>query len=96
MLQQVTITSQSKVRIKPLLETALANEKKMLSHGLQRTKERLSTFEKLHKMSSKEFSRRFEAGELEETLELIDRVMEIKALQMLEDQYHALDEARVD
>ena len=96
MLQQVTITSQAKVKIKPLLEAALTNEKKLLKHGLQRTRERLSAFEAQQKMSSEEFARRFGAGELEETLEYIDWLMEIKALQMLEEQYDALDEAQVD
>jgi hypothetical protein len=96
MLQQVTITSQAKIKIKPLLESALTNEKKLLKHGLQRTKERLSAFEVQQKMSSEEFARRFEAGELEETLDYIDWLMEIKALHMLEEQYDALDEAQVD
>jgi hypothetical protein len=45
-------------------------------------------------MPSEEFERRFEAGEIKETLELIDWLMEIQAPRSLDEQYQALKNAR--
>jgi len=37
MLQQLTITTTDKTMLKPLIESALENEKKMLALGIERT-----------------------------------------------------------
>ena len=41
MLQQVTVTSNSSISLKPLLESAIRTELKALTHGINRTRERL-------------------------------------------------------
>jgi hypothetical protein len=41
MLQQLTITTTDKTMLKPLVESAIENEKKMLSLGIERTRKRL-------------------------------------------------------
>ena len=96
MHQQVMVTTESAVSLKPLLETALQNETKLLSHGIRRTQERLRAFEQQFGMRSAEFERKFNARKLDETLDYIDWVMEIKALAMLKEQYNALRGARLD
>ena len=94
MLGQVTIKTESPAVLRPLLRAALQNEVKMLAVGIKRTRERLASFEKLYGMPSEEFERRFEAGEIKETLDFIDWLMEIQALRSLDEQYQALKNAR--
>jgi AraC-like DNA-binding protein len=96
MLQQLTITTTDKTTLKPLVESAIENEKKMLSLGIRRTRERLEEFEQRFGMSSPEFERRLNALELTETVEFTDWRMEIGMLRLLESQYQALREARLD
>lgn len=96
MIQQVTITSESPVSLKPLLEGAIQAELKLLQHGINRTREHLAVFEKQFGMTSEEFERRFDGKDLQETLDFLDWWMELEALHLLEDKYRALQEARVD
>lgn len=96
MLNQVTIQSRAKKPIKPLVELALQNQLKNLSHGIRRTKQKLSDFEARFGMTTREFETKLQTGELEETLDTIDWHMEVEALRMLEEEYNALRDARVD
>lgn len=96
MLQEITISSNSSVSIKSLLESALQNEKKLLKHGIDRTVARLKKFEEEFSMSSEEFDQKFRQQEIEETLDFIDWQMELKALSMLTEQYQALNNAKID
>jgi hypothetical protein len=96
MLQQLTITTTDKTALKPLVESAIENEKKMLALGIKRTLKRLAEFEQQFGMASAEFERRLNALELEETVEFTDWRMEIGMLRLLESQYQALQEAQLD
>ena len=96
MVQQVTIKTTNRATLKPLLESAIENEKKILSLALDRTRERLAEFERKFDMTSAEFERCLNALELAETVEFTDWRMEIGMLRLLESQYQALQEAQVD
>jgi AraC-like DNA-binding protein len=96
MVQQLTITTADKTTLKPLVESAIENEKKVLSLGIERTRKRLAEFEQQFGMSSAEFERRLNALELAETVEFTDWRMEIGMLRLLESQYQALHEAQLD
>lgn len=96
MIQQVTITSESSVSLKPLIEGAIRAELRMLQHGLKRTRERLAEFEKRYGLTTEEFERAFRAGEIQETLDYLDWWMETEALHLLEGKFNALQEARLD
>lgn len=96
MTEQIIITSKAKVSIKPLVESALKNEVKTIRHGIQRTRKRLAAFETKYDLHSDQFEKKFNAGEIEETLDIIDWLMEIQALRLLEEQYQALDNAILD
>jgi VCBS repeat-containing protein len=96
MSQQLTITTTDKTMLKPLVESALENEKKMLALGIERTRKRLAEFEQQFGMSSAEFERRLNALELIETVEFTDWRMEVGMLHLLESQYRALREAQLD
>ena len=95
MLQQVTIKTRDKITLKPLLESAIENESKLLSIGLDRTRKRLAEFEQKYDMTSAEFERRLNALELTETVEFTEWRMEIGMLDLLESQYQTLEETQV-
>ena len=64
-----------------------------LTHGIKRTRERLTAFEKQFGMTSEEFERRYTAAEIDETLASIEWLGEIKMLRVLSEQKLALDGA---
>ncbi len=96
MWQQVIIETEDKAVLKPLLRSAIENEKKMLALGLERTRRRLDDFEQQFGMTSDDFEQRLNTAELAETVEFTDWRMEIGMLRLLERQYRALDDARLD
>jgi len=95
MLQQVTIKTHHKATLRPILRSALEGQKKMVSFGLQRTRQRLDGFEHQFGMNSEEFERRLNAGELDETVAFTDWRMELGMARLLEEQYQALQEAQI-
>ena len=96
MLQQLTIKTSNKKTLKPLLESAIANEQKMLLLGLARTERRLAEFEQEFGIPSAEFEKRLDAGELEETEAFTDWRMELGMLNLLKNQHQALQHAQLD
>jgi len=95
MSQNITITTDAKVSLKPLLESAIQTEVKVLALGLQRTRERLLEFERRFGMTSVDFEHRFSARELDESLDFIEWMGEIKTLRLLEDQQRALQGVQI-
>jgi hypothetical protein len=95
MLQQLTIKTHHKAALRPILRSALDGQKKMVSFGLQKTRQRLDEFERQFGMSSEEFERRLNAGELDETVAFTDWRMELGMARLLEEQYQALQEAEI-
>ena len=90
MTQHLTLTTDAPVALKPLIESAIRSELRMLEIGLERTRQHLQAFEEQYGLTSAEFARRFEAGELEESLEFIEWVGEIKTGRLLEAHQEAL------
>jgi hypothetical protein len=95
MLQQIQVTSTGPAAIKPLIEAAIRGQLRTLEYGIQRTRERLAQFEQQFNMTSIDFERDFDLGQLEETLDYIEWSGEIKTLHLLEDQLLALQSARI-
>lgn len=96
MLQQVTVRTEDRKVLKPLLKSAIENEKKMVQLGLERTRSRLMGFEQTYEMSSAEFERRLNASEITETVDFSEWRMEIGMFKLLERQYKALEHAELD
>ncbi len=94
-MSQVTLISRGDVPIKPLVESALRSEMKMLEIGLKRTEERIRSFEERFGMTSDEFYRRLCDDELEETLDFVEWVGEYKTLALLREKYQALKEIEI-
>lgn len=95
MIQEVTISGETPVLLKPLVESAIRSQLKSLIHGIGRTRQRLKSFEQKYGMTSAEFELRFKAHVINESLDFIDWWMEVEALHLLESKYQALYEARV-
>ena len=70
-MQQVTVIAETSVALKPLIESAVRSELRMLEMGLERTRQRLRDFEAQFGLSSAEFARRYEDGDLSESLDFI-------------------------
>jgi len=90
MAQQVTVTTNAQIALKPLLESAVRSELRMLELSLQRTSQRLRDFEARYGLTSDEFERRFNTGELEESLDFIEWAGEMKTFRLLEARQQAL------
>lgn len=95
MLQQVTVSAETPISLKPLVRAAIQSEIKMLAFGINRTRERLTAFERQFNMNSEEFERRFTARDLNETLDFIEWEGEIKTLRLLEEQQAVLQQAHL-
>ena len=94
MTQKVTITTDEPVALRPLLESAVRTELRMLDLGLERTAERLRQFEEQSGMDSDEFMRRYRTGKIEESLDTIEWAGEVETRVILEEQRKALQELR--
>ena len=84
------MTTEATIALKPLLESAIRSELRLLELGLARTSQRLRVFEDQYGLPSEEFERRFNAGELEESLDFIEWAGELKTFHLLEARHQAL------
>lgn len=96
MLQQMTIVTDNRSVLEPLVRSALDHEKKMIALGLERTRNQIAKFEQRFQMTSDDFERRLNDLELDETIEFTDWRMEIGMLRLLEREFKALNDARLD
>lgn len=96
MLQQVTVRTDDRKTLKPLLKSAMENEKKMVLLGIERTRARLAELEQTYHLTSEEFERRLQASEIAETVDFSEWRMEIGMFKLLERQYKALEDAELD
>lgn len=95
MFQEITIQTSDAKRLKPLIRDAIQGQLDDIEHGIKLTRTRLLAFEEQYKMTTADFLRRFQPGELEETLDFLDWQGETKMLALLEEKKAALQEARV-
>ena len=90
MSQQILVSTDVAIDLKPLLEAAIRSELQMLELSLDRTARRLRNFETQYGLPSEEFMRRFEAGEQDESLDYIEWAGEMKTYHLLQTQQRAL------
>ncbi len=88
--QQLTITLESEVPLRELVESALQSQFRVLEVGLRRTHQRVADFERQYGMNSAEFERKLAACEIDETLDFIDWQGELALLSQLEQKSQAL------
>jgi len=96
MVQQVMISTDTSVALRPLVESAIRSELRMLELGLERTRQYLRGFEVQYGISSQEFWRQFEAGKIAESLDTIEWAGEIETYRRLEAHRLALQGAQLN
>ena len=89
---QVTLISPSGAAIKPMVESALRSELRMIELGLKQTMLHLQEYETQYEMTSDEFYRALTHDELQETLDTIEWAGEYKTWQRLHANRQALME----
>ena len=89
-MTELTLTSSHNRPLKPLIQAALMNEARLLEAGKRQTERRLVKYEAEYQMSTREFVRRFESNELDETLELIEWIGEYRMLKRLQEKIEIL------
>lgn len=94
-MQQITIVSESMTALKPLLESAIQTELRMIGLGIEQTQQKVDDFERQHEMLSSEFEMLFDSGEIGETLDLIEWSGEIETLRRLQAKYQTLQRAQL-
>ena len=95
MLQQITIEIQNASEFESVLRGALDREVHLVEYAILRTWDRLRGFEKKFGMSTDEFSRRFTADDLGETLDFIEWDGEIDTLRLLEEKKKMIQDAHI-
>ncbi|MBX3050322.1 MAG: hypothetical protein KF753_02540 [Caldilineaceae bacterium] len=94
-MQQITIVSESATALKPLLESAIQTELRMIGLGIERTQQKMNEFERQYEMMSNEFERLFDSGTIDETLDYIEWSGEIETLRRLQAKYQTLQRAQL-
>ena len=95
MSQQIIVSTDVPIDLKPLIKAAIRSELQRLDLSLDRTAMRLRIFETQYGLTSEGFMRRFEAGELHESLDYIEWAGEIKTYHLLQTQQRALQNAHL-
>jgi hypothetical protein len=95
MVQQITVTTDATVDVRPLVESAIRRQLALLAVGVARTHQRIAEIEARVGMSGDEYERLRSTGELGESLELLELEGEIRTLSLLEAQEVALRDARI-
>ena len=95
MIQNITITADTKINLRPLIEGALRSEARLLELGVERTLERVRSFEQRYNMPFEEFERQFETGLTTDDLDFVEWAGEIRTYRLLVNQQRALQEVRL-
>ena len=89
-MAELRLISDRKRQLKPLVETALKNELRLLEAGIKRTELNISRFEDKFNMSVEEFIRRYENDEIEETIDYAEWIGEHRMLERLREKSETL------
>ena len=92
----LTITSSGDSAVRPLLQSALDNERQVIQAGIRQTERRLRQFESQFGLPTVEFLRQYAADQLEESLEYDDWIGEHRLLSHLQNQLATLREVRIE
>jgi hypothetical protein len=84
-MAELTLVSQDSGSLKPLIEGAITKALRTTEAGIQRTEQRLQTFEQKYKLSTQDFLNRYENDEFPETLDLDEWIGEFRMLQRLQE-----------
>jgi hypothetical protein len=81
---ELTLIAPDEQAIKPLVESALINEQRLLEVGLRKTQQRLQKFEEQYGMSTNEFIFNYRNDRIQETLETLEWLGEYRMAQHIQ------------
>lgn len=81
---ELTLIAPDEQAIKPLVESALINEQRLLEVGLRKTQQRLQKFEEQYGMSTNEFIFNYRNDRIQETLETLEWLGEYRMAQRIQ------------
>lgn len=68
-MTKLTLSSERKSPLKPIIEGAIQNEIKLIELGIRKTEKKIQHFENKYDFSTDEFLKRYQANLLDETLD---------------------------
>jgi len=93
-MHELKLLSESKRRLKPLVESALKNELRLIEAGIRQTQHRLDGFETKFQMKTHDFITSYENDKLEESMEYMEWVGESRLLERLNEKADTLRNIR--
>ena len=78
--------------LKPLVQSALSNELRLLKSGIYRTEQNIRKFETRYNMSTNQFLDAFANNQLDESLEFAEWIGEHRMLKRLQEKAQILEE----
>ena len=82
-MTDIRLISKSNREIKPLVESALANELRLLEAGIERTEQKIKEFENKYQITTQAFLDKYENDFFEETMDFDEWIGESRMLARL-------------
>ncbi len=89
-MADLTLISDGKYQVKPLVEAALEHELRLLETGIRQTEHHLRRFEEKYQKSTSNFIAEYEDDRFDETLDFIEWIGEYRLLERLHEKTDAL------
>ena len=89
-MSEITLISDKKYQVKPLVEAALEHELGLLEVGVRQTEHQLRKFEEKYQKPTSDFIAEYEQDQFEETLEFMEWIGEYRLLKRLHEKTEAL------
>ena len=93
-MTQLTLISSRDIALQPLIESAIANQLRVLEVGMRQTKHRIRAFEEQFGLKTADFIRQYANDEIQETLDTIDWLGEYRMAQRIQAKIDTLKEIR--
>ncbi len=95
-MSELILVSEGRLEIKPIIEAALKNEMRLVRAGLRKTENNLKEFEKKYNMNTETFIFNYEEDKLEETIDFIEWIGELRMFERLSDKLKTMKSIRFD
>ncbi len=90
-MAEIVIRTGKPESIRPILDSAISNQLKLLKASINRTQIRISSFEQKYNMSSEQFVQKIREGMDDDNLDFVEWIGETKILKRLEEEYKELE-----
>ncbi|RKZ41459.1 MAG: hypothetical protein DRQ49_05020 [Gammaproteobacteria bacterium] len=95
-MNELILVSESRRKIKPIIEAALKNEMQLIRAGVQKTEQNLKGFEEKYHKNTEKFLSEYEEDKLEETVDFIEWIGEFRMLERLTDKLETMKSIRFE